>query len=168
MADQPPREEVRFNDIDPLSVVEHCTVREFMRRVPHRWSLEDMFRLGDKVKRSAEALQIAFVTTTDPTLGLVRVYPLPMVRGIYDVLAAQFGWPKIIDAEIPGLPGTGGSTIRTPQRHERMRQHLRSLAEVVEDEGVHGLIAGLLDWIEEDLARMAQEAQPASPTPPSV
>ena len=81
-------------------VVEHQSISAFLKRIPHRWHMEEIGRFGDKAGRAAESLHVAYLTAIDGSLGVVRVFPVPLLRRVYAIMAPQFNWPGI---EIAGL-----------------------------------------------------------------
>lgn len=80
--------------------LEHATVPGFLRRIPHKWHLEEITRYGDKVGRAAEAMQLAYMTSIDRSLGVIRVFPLPLLQRVYEIMAPSFGWPRAAEAEL--------------------------------------------------------------------
>jgi hypothetical protein len=148
-------------DFDELAqqtaMVEHLTVPGFLRRIPHRWHFDDITRFGDKLGRVAESMQLAYLTTVDRSLGVIRIFPLPLLKRVYEVMSAQFGWPQIIDAPIPGLPAGVDNGAEALRAHERVDKHLRSLLEGATDGNVQHSIAVVLHWLSEDSARIRKE-----------
>jgi hypothetical protein len=107
---QPPvrlRTRLDINDFDQLiatgETVEHVTVPGFLRRIPHPWHITDLTRFGDQVGRVAEAMQLSYLTTIQPQLGMIRVFPLPLLQRVYELMAPQFQWPSEPIALIDGL-----------------------------------------------------------------
>lgn len=153
------------------ALVEHCTIPGFLKRIPHRWHMEDIQRFGDKVQRTAEAMQIAYLTTVDRSLGIIRVFPLPLLQRIYEIQSAQFGWPALVEVQPPALgPGEGASTSHeTLRAHEKVREHVKTLMAAIESTSaitpnhVQASLAVILRWIEEDMTRLRAELASAAP-----
>ena len=75
-----------FEDMqNPLDVVEHLTIPGFIRRCPHRFHLMEITRFGDQVGKIAESLQISYLTTIDRSLGMIRLFPVPLMVRVYQV-----------------------------------------------------------------------------------
>src|SRR5262245_41109811 len=106
-----------FEQMDQTAGVEHLSVVAFMRRMAHRWDIDDMTRFGNKVGKVAESMQLAYLTGVDKSLGTIRIFPVPLLERVYKVLSAQFGWPQIIDAPPPGLPPAGTAAAETLKTH---------------------------------------------------
>lgn len=134
---------------DPRQVVEHLTIAGFIRRSPHRFHMDEITRFGDKVARLAEALQVSYLTTIDRSLGMVRVFPVPLLQRVYDVMAAQFGW----EMEIAAVED------RKTRGHERTKRVLLEAAASAEDPIIRDALAVVLRWLE-------TQGAGASPIPP--
>ena len=106
-------------------MVEHLTVTEFMQRIPHpnRWHLDDINRFGDKVGWTAQSIQLARMMVQSPSLGLIRVFPVPLLQRIYTILAPQFNWPPLPAAALEA---------RQAQMDEKLAQHLQALLPMAE------------------------------------
>jgi hypothetical protein len=155
---EPPQQlQEDFDESAPELVVEHATIPGFLRRIPYRFSMEDLTRFGTKVGKAAEAMQIAFITTVERSLGTIRVFPLPLLRRVYEVMGMQFGWPKIIEVEIPGLPSGGINPAETLKAHERLEQYLRGALEMAADDTVQHSITVVLQWLEMDCERIRKD-----------
>jgi len=147
--------EPHFNYVRPASaaqstelaesqpMVEHLTVTEFMSRIPHptRWHLDDINRFGDKVGWTANSIQLARMMVQSDSLGLIRVFPVPLLMRIYTVIAPQFNWPKLPEL----LPG------RAPRRDadERLAQHLQASMVLASEPEVRESIGNVLRWLDE-------------------
>ncbi|MEA3212247.1 MAG: hypothetical protein QOE70_5304 [Chthoniobacter sp.] len=156
-----PQVEQDFDQLAEAAKIEHLTIPGFMRRVSNRWHIEDITRFGDKVGRAAEALQLSYMTTVDRSLGIIRVFPVPLLQRIYTVLSVQFGWPQIIEAEVPAIEDNRRAQQETIRSHERFQKHLRLLLEASEEEDVQHSAAVLLQWLEQDCQRLRQELEKA-------
>ena len=169
---QPPRgptSEVQqdFEQIDQTAGVEHLSVVAFMRRIAHRWDIDDMTRFGNKVGKVAESMQLAYLTGVDRSLGTIRIFPVPLLERVYKVMSAQFGWPQIIDAAPPGLPATGFLAAETLKTHERLHKLLHAAVSATEDTNVQHSFAVLMHWLEEDMKRLREElGMTTEATPP--
>jgi hypothetical protein len=84
---------------EQLAQIDHMTIPGFLRRIPHKWHLDEITRFGDKVGRAADAMQLSYLTSIDRSLGVIRVFPLPLLQRIYAIMSPQFGWPTIIEHE---------------------------------------------------------------------
>lgn len=147
---------------DPLSVVEHLTIPGFIRRCPHRFHMQEILRYGDQVGKIAESLQVSYLTTIDRQLGQIRLFPVPLLTRVYEVMAAQFGWEPIIDAA-PALEDprkTGADLLRS---HERVDRHLRAVLEAAENRDVQDSIAVVLGWMGKEMQRLRAECAVSDP-----
>jgi hypothetical protein len=156
-------------DFEQLSqqdaIVEHFSIPSFLRRIPHKWHIDEITRFGDKVGRAAESLQLAYLTTVDRSLGVVRVFPAPLLQRIYQILSPQFGWPQIIEIEPPALDDPRRSQEETLRSHERLLKHIRALLPIAENVDVQHSIAVVVEWLEHDCRRIRQELGIDEPTP---
>lgn len=143
---------------DPLSVVEHLTIAGFLRRVPHRFHMDEILRFGDKVGKIAESLQVSYLTTIDRQLGQVRLFPVPLLVRVYQVLAAQFGWEPM--NEVRALEDAGAETLRA---HERTRKRLEAVAGDITEPAVAQALQLVLNWLENDAKRLRGEGVNATP-----
>jgi hypothetical protein len=133
------------------SQVEHRTVLEFLRGIPHKWHPDEIARFGDKVKRMAEALQLPFVPSINPSLGVIRTYPVPLMEWVYTVLAQQFHWPA------PALVLEDGARAQREElrRHEGTRRNLElAAADHAPSPEVSAAIKVVLDWMDAETARL--------------
>ncbi len=146
------------DEAEPTPVVEHATVPGFMRDVAMatstRWHMDDLSRFGDKLGRVAEAMQIAYVTAVDRSLGVIRVFPLPLLRKVYGTMARQFNWP--IFPETLALPSNQDS--ETLGSHARLYQMLKDLEPLAPDISVRGSIGVVLGFLERDAERLRAAA----------
>lgn len=132
-------------------IVEHLTVPGFLRRIPHRWHLDEVARFGDKVGRVAESMQLAYLTTVDRSLGVIRMFPSPLLKRVYEVLSQQFGWPQIIDLE-PAQLEDGKRDRETLRSLEKSQRCLRELADASENPDVLEALARVNTWVEAQTA----------------
>jgi hypothetical protein len=151
---------------DPLSVVEHLTIPGFIRRAPHRFHMEEIMRFGDKVGRISESLQVSYLTTIDRQLGQIRLFPVPLLTRVYQVMAAQFGWEQIV--EVPTIEDRNQETARMT---EKTGKQLRVVADKVDDPVIAQAMTLVLQWLESETARLQSGEESASapspsPTPP--
>lgn len=131
--------------------VEHRTVLEFLRSIPHGWQADDIVRFGDKVKRIAEAVQLPFVPQPHPQLGVIRIYPVPLLEWVYTMLSKQFHWPA------PALVLEDGAREQREElrRHEGAKKHLELAAEQHSPPSeVATAIKTTLDWLENEAQRL--------------
>lgn len=145
---------------DPLSIVEHLTIPGFIRRAPHRFHMDEIMRFGDKVGKIAESLQVSYLTTIDRQLGQIRLFPVPLLMRVYQVMAAQFGWEQVI--ETPVLDDR-----KQDLANERARKHLRAAAEKANDPVIAQAMATVMHWLESETARIetVDVGSPATPPP---
>ena len=153
---------------DPLSVVEHLTIPGFIRRAPHRFHLDEIMRFGDKVGRIAESLQVSYLTTIDRSLGQIRLFPVPLLTRVYQVMATQFGWEQIV--EVPTIEDRKQDLARMT---ERAGKQLRAVADRIEDPELAQAMTRVLQFLENETVRVqsSEEAAPspsAAPTPPPL
>ncbi len=148
--------EAEFGELSrPENIVEHLSVPGFLRRIPHRWHMLDINRFGDAVGRAAEALHIAYLTRVDLALGMIRIFPVPLLKRVYETQAKQFGWPLVLDAQLALDEGPRGQ-LRVLRRHERTEQHLSALAEGLDPE-VRASMEKVLQFVSEDARRLRKE-----------
>lgn len=119
---------------DPQAIVEHMTVPGFMRLIDHRWHLHDIRRFGDMVGNMAEAMHISYIPAADRSLGILRMFPEPLLRRVYDTLAPQCGWPLIVDVETPQLEDAKKKRD-TIKAHERTLKQLNEMISDTDDLG---------------------------------
>lgn len=151
----------------PETIVEHMTASGFLARIPHRWHMDDVRRFGTEVGRIAEALHIAYITTTDIALGIVRVFPVPLLRRVYTIQSASFGWPSLTAVQTPALGEDLQRAARdTLRSHTSLLKHLRTLLAALETTGSHEVAestATTIHWLEQDSTRLRAELGEESP-----
>lgn len=135
-----------------ISVVEHCTVPEFLNRCRVR-TPEDIIRFGDKARRLADSLLLAWVTTTNDSLGVVRCLPVPLMKYLYAHMAPQFGWPPIA-AELEDGDQSKRDELK---RHERSDTNLAGLAERTDDVETLSSIQAVRDHLAREITRLRAE-----------
>ena len=144
--------------------VEHRTVLQFLRTIPHKWHPDEMARFGDKVRRMAEALQLAFVPAMNDHLGVIRAYPVPLMQWMYTQLATQFGWP------LGPLALDDGAQMQREElrRAEGAKKHLEAAAaqHAPPTPEVAGALETVLAWLESETRRLRGGDTPPSPVPP--
>jgi hypothetical protein len=136
--------------------VEHQTILEFLRLIPHKWHPDEIGRFGDKVRRMADSLQLPFVPSLNPSLGVIRTFPVPLLQWIYTLLATQFGWPA------PALALDDGKREQREElrRHEGARKHLEGAVEHAPTPAVSDALAIVLNWLEGETKRLRGEVEP--------
>jgi len=132
----------------PELVVEHRTIAGFLRMAPHRFHLDEIVRFGKKVGDVAESMQLAYLTTIDSSLGVLRVFPVPLMRRVYDILAAQFHWPQFVEPET--VEGDAASRREMLRSYDKLSALLRSFMEAAEDPEVQHCTSVVLQRIEVD------------------
>lgn len=147
---------------DPRDVVEHLTIPGFIRRAPHRFHLDELTRFGDKVARVAESLQVSYLTTVDSSLGVIRLFPVPLMVRVYQVMATQFHWNPYTE---PLILEDGGAA-QMLRSSERAKKHLQSIATLPENPAVTEAMAVVLQWLDEETRRLGGDPAPA-PEPPA-
>lgn len=149
---------------DPLTVVEHLTIPGFIKVAPHRFHMDEIMRFGDKVARIAESLQVSYLTTIDRQLGQIRLFPVPLLTRVYQVMAAQFGWEPISD--VPAIEDRNAETLRA---NERTRKRLEAVAQAVENPVIAQAMATVLTYLEGEAHRLrATDAPPSADAPPPL
>jgi hypothetical protein len=121
-------------------IVEHQTIPFFVNSIDRNWNIEEVKRYGKQVGATAEALQLAFVTVNDRSLGYLRVFPVPLLRRVYELMAPQFDWPALPSS----LEG------QRPKLNEKLAAHLRALYEVAPDVAVKQSIATVLTFMDRE------------------
>lgn len=147
--------------------IAHATIPGFMRRIPHKWHLDDITRFGDKVGRAAEAMQLAYITTVDGSLGTIRVFPCPFLQRIYQIMAPQHNWPAVIEAEPTALEDGRAVQRETLRADERADQHLAQLSERADNVDVLTAVQTIREFLQGDMARLRSEIE-APPVPTIV
>lgn len=153
-----------LQDFDELAAaqamqVEHQTVPGFLRRIPHKWHLNEITRFGGEIGRAADSLQLVYMTAVDRSLGVLRVFPLPLLDRVYTIMAPQFGWPAL--ETIPALE-EGREKRDELRRAEGAKKHLESAAEHAGPE-VASAFTVVLTWLERETQRLRGETPPSPP-----
>lgn len=143
---------------DQASHVEHQTIPGFLRRIPHKWHLNEISRFGTEVGRAAEAMQLVYMTAVDRSLGVIRVFPLPLLERVYTLMGPQFSWPAL--AEVPALEN-GRAQREELRKHETAKNHLQAAAEHAPSREVAEALQTVLDWLEAETQRMKAVESPA-------
>lgn len=152
--------EMNINDFEHLTevtdAVEHVTVPGFLRRIPHPWHIDDITRYGDKVGRVAEAMQLSYLTTVQPKLGMIRVFPVSLLERVYVLMSPQFNWPRIADEH--AAIEDGRAALRDELRKaERTLADLSSIAEKTDNVEALNSIQEVRDFLTADIARLRAE-----------
>lgn len=151
----------------PELVVEHRTIVGFLRLTPRRFHLDEIIKFGNQVGRVAESLQLAYMTTTDSQLGILRVFPVPLMRRVYDIMADQFKWqPWVEPQELPEDTAAARDAVRS---NERLASMLRAFMEAAESEEIQDATSVVLERVENDLEGLRAQltALEQRQTPPS-
>ena len=159
-----PADAQQFQEMpDPLTVVEHLTIPGFIRRSPHRFHMDEIIRFGDKVGRVAESMQVSYLTTIDPSLGQIRLFPVPLLNRVYQIQAGQFGWEPL-EAVPPALEDQQAKILRA---NTRAKDSLKAAVEHVENPIVAQAMTTVLGFLESEATRLRGEesAEPAAPAP---
>jgi len=151
----------------PELVAEHKTVVGFLRTVPRRLHMDEIKRFGREVGMMAESVHLAYLTTIDSQLGVLRMFPVPLMRRVYDVLAAQIGWQQF-PVEQAALPEEMAAELKAQEKLARL---LRAALDVAPDKHLQQSTGDVLQWIEGEIGRLreqlelaqAEAAQPAAP-----
>lgn len=158
---------LEIHDFDQLAgsegvQVEHQTVPGFLRRIPHKWHLDEVTRFGDKVGRAAEAMQLGYITRVDSSLGVIRVFPLPLLQRIYLFMAPAFNWPRIV--ELDYTPDENKrEKLDALRRSEKMEQHLRDFTEQVDDTEVLSAAQSVREFLSTEIGRLRAELDGRAP-----
>ena len=149
--------------------VEHQTVPGFLRRIAHRWHMDDLIKFGQKVGRTADSMQLAWIATVDPHLGQIRMFPVPLLQRVYQVMAPTQGWPSIIEAAaLEDARADEAETLRKVAKAEKQLRELRDITERADDVTVLESVETLRRFLEADLARMQLELQQPAAVPAPV
>lgn len=145
----------QFADV-ATELVEHRTIFDFLRLIHHPWQPDEVERFGNKVKRMADAIPLAWVTMPHAELGILRVYPLPFMQWIYSTMAKQFAWP------MPALALEEGKREQREElrRHEGARKHLEAAVGHTPTPAVSEALAIVLTWLEGETKRLRGEVEP--------
>jgi len=144
------------------SQVEHQTILEFLRMIPnHKWHPDEISQFGSKVGRMANSMQLAFVPSLHPSLGVIRSFPVPLMQWVYATLANKFGWP------MPALALEESSREQRDElrQHEAMMKQLQRTAERAPTDGIAQAVATLLDWMDSEARRLRGDEPPPPPPP---
>jgi hypothetical protein len=134
----------------PELVVEHRTIAGFLRIAPHRFHLDEIVRFGKKVGDVAESMQLAYMTTIDSQLGVLRVFPVPLMRRVYDILADQFHWAQF-PAELSAIPEEVAAELKAKERLARL---LRATMEAAPGPQLQQSSSDVLQWVESEIGRL--------------
>lgn len=153
-----PRSQSKLPDLELLAEVsagqvEHRTVLEFLRSIPHKWQADDIVRFGDKVKRLAEALQLAFVPVPHPQLGVIRTYPVPLLEWVYTMQAKQLHWPSPVIA----LEDGRRSQREALRKNEQLAQQIQELMSATDEPPVVEAASVIIQSLSTSIAQ-AREA----------
>ena len=149
---------------DPREIVEHLSIPGFVRRAPRRFHLDELTRFGDKVARVAESMQISYLTTIDSSLGIVRVFPVPLMIKVYSIMAQQFHWAPWQE---PLEPGAAGSA-QLLKAHERARRNLEAAAcgsATAMPAHVAEAMQITMAWLDSEAGRLRADAGPEGEPP---
>lgn len=153
---KPQSQTLDVNDFEQFSEgqqelrVEHQTIPGYLHRIPHKWNLDEITRFGREMGKAAEALQISYLTRNDSSLGMIRIFPLPLLRRVYTVMGSQFGWPP----EAVALEDGNRSLRDELRRNEGTKKHLELAAEHAPNPIVGEALATVLDWLESEAKRL--------------
>lgn len=153
---------VSLHDFEQLAGVEgiqleHLTIPGFLRRIPHKWHIDEITRFGDKVGRAAEAMQLSYITSIDRCLGVIRVFPRPLLERIYAIMAPQLGWPAVVEAMV--LEDGKRTKLETLKKLERTEQGLAELRERSDNVDVLSAVQSVCEFIRSDAAKLREEIE---------
>lgn len=131
--------------------VEHVTTFEFLRRAPRHSTADDLTTFGNRVKRAADAIPLPWLPAPHPLLGIVRVYPLPLLEWVYSQFVAQLKWPP--------LPASLEDQSETRKREATRRQLEIVAADAPAD--VAQAFAVVMRWLDSEAAKN----RPTEPAP---
>lgn len=142
--------------------VEHCTIPEFLHRTGRKWHGDEIMRFGDKAGRMANSMQLPYVPAVNPSLGIIRSLPVPLLQWVYTQMAAQFGWPPMI--ELNAIDDEQRAQREELRRHEGARKHLQSAAEHAPTPAVADALAVVMNWLDCETERLrGGSGEPATP-----
>lgn len=158
-------------DFDQLAAcegvqVEHQTIPGFLRRIPHKWHLDEITRFGDKVGRAAEAMQLSYFTAIDRSLGVIRVFPLPLLQRVYAIMAPQFHWPAVIEME--SLEDGRRAQREALRKRERADKDLEDLLETADNVEVLTAVQAVRDFLASEMNRLRHEIEAPAPPPENL
>ena len=139
----------------PELVVEHRSIAGFLRVAPRRFHLDEMVRFGKKVGDVADCMQLSYLTTIDSSLGVVRIFPMPLMRRVYDVMAAQFGWQGFVEPE--ALEAETAEKREQVRSYERLSKMLAAFQEAANDPDIQRCTGVILERVEQDLSALRLE-----------
>lgn len=157
-----PNAPIDLQDFEQLAGVEgiqleHMTIPGFLRRIPHKWHLEEITRFGDKVGRAAEALQLSYITAIDRSLGVIRVFPRPLLERIYAIMGPQFNWPRILDVQ--SLEDGQRAQRDTMRKQERLTLELEELISATDEPAVVDAATIIVGNLKASLATLRAEME---------
>lgn len=136
-------------------IVEHLSIPGFLKRIPHRWHMEEITRFGDKVGRAAESMHLAYLTGIDRSLGTVRVFPVPLLQRVYTVMSSAMGWPTLV--EFDALEDGKKADRDKLKKHERVQSILEEIASSVDDVDISQALMKVQSFVREDLEKRRKE-----------
>lgn len=149
---------IDMRDFDQLAgealQIEHQTIPGFLRRLPHKWHLNDITRFGDQVGRVSEALQMAYITSVDKSLGVIRAFPVPLLQRVYEIMAPQFNWPVVIEA--PEIEDGRRAQRDALQKNERLTAQIRDLLSDADEPPIVEAASVILNSLEANAVRLRE------------
>jgi len=92
-----PIEEGAEATLQPDVGVEFRSITGFLARIPHQqpWGYPSLIKFGNMVGNLAKAFALPYQTATDPFLGTLQTFPVPLMQQVYRNMAPALGWPPI-------------------------------------------------------------------------
>lgn len=139
-------------DLGPI--VEQVTVPGFLRMIPHNWQVGDYQRIGAVLGKTADALGLQYMQTTNQWLGVIRTFPVPLVKWVYDQLRHSHAWPAY---EGDTAAEEAHQQARIALRDaERTAKQLRGMIEKTEDVTQLEALKVVLARAEEEVSRQRE------------
>jgi predicted RNase H-like nuclease len=108
-------------------------------------------------------MQLVYMTAVDRSLGVLRVFPLPLLERVYTINAPQFGWPAIANGEM--LEDGRRAQRETLRKDERADQLLQEITERADDVEVLSSAKSLREFLQSEMASLRQQLE--APAPPA-
>lgn len=132
--------------------IEYCTVREFIRKVPHRFTLWDLNAFGPMANKAADALCLAYVTRHVHGAGPARVFPKQLLFAVYRAMAVDRGWAPVEEAA--AIDDARAKVALELKAMERTERQLAELSEKADNVEVLQSIQRLRDFLEVEQAAL--------------
>ena len=129
-------------------MVEYLSVADFIRTIPHSFHMDEVGRFGMKVGMIADGVHCSYKSRVDKFLGECRVFPVNLLKRVYEVVAQEKKWPAIVDVDQPVLTEEAVRAKACLRANERVEQRLQELIDEVESSSLIEALSVVRKWIE--------------------